>query len=200
MEKPSAASRIYTPPNWLDPLDWRQVFANERPVEIDVGCGKGAFLLWAAQARPESNFLGIERLLMRLRKVDKKLQRHGLSNARLIRIEASYLIAHIIPSASVTAYHIFFPDPWPKRRHRGHRLFNPVFVRELHRTLRPDGAVNVATDHAEYFEQIELVMTESGVFTRAVTESLPEEAQTDFEREFLDAGKPICRGRWLCRA
>ena len=80
---------LYKPVNWLDPLDWRVVFDEPRPVEIDVGCGKGAFLLWAVQARPVHNFIGVERQLVRLRKVDKKLQRLGLCNVRLIRIEAS---------------------------------------------------------------------------------------------------------------
>jgi len=192
----STETNLYTPPNWLDPLDWRQVFGNRQPVEVDVGCGKGSFLLWVAQTRPQHNFLGIERLLLRLRKVDKKARRRGLTNVRLIRLEASYLISKLIPPASVTAYHIYFPDPWPKRRHHDRRLINPAFALELQRTLLPAGCLHVATDHEEYFRQMEAVMAGNPAFAREQPESLPVEAQTDFEREFLAAGKPVHRARW----
>ena len=142
---------LYTPPNWIEPLNWQSVFAESRPTEVDIGCGKGGFLLWAAQTRLDRNFIGVERLLLRLRGVDKKIRRLGLANARLIRIEASYLIAKLIPESSVSAYHIYFPDPWPKRRHHRRRLFSPAFVGDLRRTLQPGGVVNVATDQENYF-------------------------------------------------
>lgn len=190
-------SCIYAPPNWIDPLEWRNVFEQNKSVEIDVGCGRGAFLLWAAQQRPDSNFLGVDRLLARLRKVEKKIQRRGLANVRLARIEASYLITRLVPNDSVSAYHIFFPDPWPKRRHHPRRLFNATLVNELWRTLKTGGNVNVATDHAEYAGQIERVFSESGRFKRVEVEPLPEEARTEFELEFLAEGKEICRSRWL---
>lgn len=189
---------IYTPGNWIDPLDWRQVFSEPRPIEVDIGSGKGSFLVWAAQTRPHANFLGVERLLVRLRKVDRKIQRLRLHNVRLLRIEASYLVGKLIPGASVAAYHILFPDPWPKRRHRRRRLFAATFVDDLHRTLQKGGAVNVATDHSEYFAEIRKVMGQSGLFTETTPEVLPDAARTDFEREFLSAGWPILRLRF-CR-
>ncbi len=188
---------IYTPSNWLDPLEWREIFARPGPVEIDVGCGKGSFLLWAAQAKPETNFLGVERLLARARKMDRKIVTLGLQNVRLIRIEASYLVGKLIPDESVFAYHIYFPDPWPKRRHHRRRLFNPVFVADLRRTLQRGGAVNIATDHDEYFTQITQLMTKPGEFLATKPETLPREAKTDFEREFLTVGKSIFRSRYV---
>jgi tRNA (guanine-N7-)-methyltransferase len=195
-----APSLVYVAPNWVDPLDPVAMFGRPGPLEIDVGCGKGGFLLWAAAARPAANFLGIDRLLLRLRKVDKKLRREGLLNARLVRLEASYLIGHLLPDASVAAYHIYFPDPWPKRRHHRRRLFTPEFVRDLERTLVAGGVVNVATDHAEYFEWIRRRMVESGMFLEKAPEALPAEAQTEFEKGFLAAGKPIYRARFERRA
>lgn len=189
-------STFYRPANVLDPLDWRVVFGNDHPVEVDVGCGKGGFLLWAAQTRPGYNFLGIERLLLRLRKVDKKASKRGLSNIRLIRLEASYLIGKLIPAESVTAYHIYFPDPWPKRRHERRRLFNAAFVSDLRRTLRAAGTVSVATDHEPYFRQMETVMAGDDGFAPIGVEELPVDAQTEFEKEFVTAGKPIWRARW----
>jgi tRNA (guanine-N7-)-methyltransferase len=186
-------SAIYKPTNWLDPLDWRQVFACERPVEIDLGCGRGGFLVWAAQARPQRNFLGVERQLARLRKVDKKLQRAGLTNARLLRVEAGYFIGKLVPDHSVTAYHILFPDPWPKRRHHPRRLFQPAFVAELCRTLRKGGVVNVATDDEDYFAHIRNVMSKQ--FRESEPEQLPGEAMSEFEKLFVTAGKRINRLR-----
>jgi tRNA (guanine-N7-)-methyltransferase len=190
---------IFKPADWFAPLRWADVFGAAQPVEIDVGSGKGGFLLWAAQARPQANFLGIERQLVRLRKVDKKIRRLGLANARLIRIEAGYFIGKVVPDDSVTAYHVYFPDPWPKRRHHPHRLFQPEFVAAVCRTLRRGGAVNVATDDADYFAHIRKLMGESGRFEEGMPETLPEEATTEFERVFREAGKPIYRSRFVRR-
>lgn len=190
---------IYKPTNWLDQLDWAHVFREpSRPLEIDIGCGKGGFLLWAAAMHPATNYLGIERQLVRLRKVDKKIQTRQLTNARLLRIEAGYFVSKLIPSQSVNAYYIFFPDPWPKRRHQANRLFQPAFIADLHRTLKPGGVVNVATDDLDYFAQIQKVMGESGRFREDVADCLPVEAQTEFEKIFLAQGKPIGRAKFFC--
>jgi tRNA (guanine-N7-)-methyltransferase len=199
MSTPAPADIFFRPTNWLDPFAWESVFGNDRPVEVDVGAGKGSFLLWAAATQLQHNFLGIERLLLRLRKVNKKACRQGLTNVRLIRLEASYLIGKLIPPSSVAAYHIYFPDPWPKRRHQHHRLFNAVFAGDVLRTLRPGGFLNVATDHEEYFRQIQAVMLPVKECAVCPVVSLPVEAQTDFEKEFLAAGTPIHRGRWQKR-
>jgi tRNA (guanine-N7-)-methyltransferase len=189
----SPPSAIIRPANYLDPLDWSKVFGRVAPVEIDVGCGKGGFLVWAARQRPAHNFLGVDRLLVRLRKADKKAARAGVTNVRLLRIESSYLIGRLIPADSVTAYHIFFPDPWPKRRHIARRLFNAAFLRDVDRTLQRGGAVHVATDDANYFAQIQEVARESGRFGEVTPVALPVEAQTEFEQLFVAQGLPIFR-------
>jgi tRNA (guanine-N7-)-methyltransferase len=198
--KESRPTAIYKPGNYLEPLDWHAVFGREAPVEIDVGCGKGNFLAWAARARLDHNFLGVDRQLVRLRKVDKKVQRHALSNVRLLRLEFSYLISKLIPDTSVAAYYIFFPDPWPKRRHAAKRLFQEAFVTELHRTLCKTGVVNVATDDAPYFAQITGLMNANVLFRSEAVEILPEEAQTEFEKIFLAKGHSIHRARWRKQA
>jgi tRNA (guanine-N7-)-methyltransferase len=183
----------------MDPLAWKDVFEVERPIEVEIGAGKGTFLAWAAHARPGANFLGVERRLDRLRKIDRKIKRAGLHNVKLLRIEAGYLVTKLFPSASVDVYHILFPDPWPKRRHAGNRLIQDPFVRELARTLRRGGVVNLATDSADYFAQMERVMNGSGLFDAETPEQLPVDAQTDFERDFIAAGKPIYRCRYGLR-
>jgi tRNA (guanine-N7-)-methyltransferase len=192
-------SIFYRPTNWIDPFEWTDVFGNDHPVEVDVGAGKGRFLLWAAGVCPEHNFLGVERLLLRMRKADRKARRQGLNNVRLIRIEASYLVGKLIPSSTVAAYHIYFPDPWPKRRHHQRRLFNVAFAGELLRTLVPGGKLNVATDHEGYFEQMRSVMQGRPEFVACPVLPLPVEAQTDFEQEFLAASQTIHRARWQKR-
>jgi tRNA (guanine-N7-)-methyltransferase len=184
---------IYKPANWLDPLDWRAVFDLPHQIEVDIGCGKGAFLLWAAQARPQRNFVGVERQLARLRKVDKKIQRLAIHNVKLIRIEAGYFVSKLVPNRSVIAYHIYFPDPWPKRRHQPRRLFNATFIGELHRTLARGGVVHVASDDTDYFTQIRTAMVGTGKFAIKPPKTLPSEARTEFESVFLAQGKEIYR-------
>ena len=193
----TTGTAIYIPSNWIEPLDWHEVFATERRVEMDIGCGKGGFLLWSAQTHPDVNFVGVDRLLRRLRKIDKKIQRLSLRNARLLRVEASYLVRYLVPSASVSAYHIYFPDPWPKRRHHRRRLMSSSFLSDLHRTLQDGGVVNCATDHEEYFQWIQGEFQKTEGLIEAKPEVLPEETRTDFEREFLALGKQIHRSRWV---
>lgn len=192
-------SVLYKAANWFEPLDWRAVFESRQPIDIDVGCGNGSFLLWAATTYPRRNFLGVDRLLRRLRRVDRKAVRRGLNNVRLVRLEAMYLVSKLIPDESISTYHILFPDPWPKRRHHERRLISPDFLAGVHRTMTPDGAINCATDHEEYFEWIQRVFERSGRFAAAEPDVLPPVAQTDFEREFVAAGKRVHRCRWLKR-
>jgi tRNA (guanine-N7-)-methyltransferase len=204
---PATATAIHTPSNWLEPLDWRELFGNEHRIELDIGCGKGRVLLWSVQAYPDTNFIGVDRLLRRLRRIDRKIQRFGagdpsheqfgLHNVRLIRAEASYFVAYLVPKASVSAYHIYFPDPWPKRRHRQRRLMSGAFLRDLHRTLERGGEVNCATDHDEYFRWIQAEFGRSSGFMETNPHVLTEATQTDFEREFLSAGKQIYRCCWV---
>jgi len=173
-----------SPDHWLVPLPVQSYFPRRQPLEIDLGCGKGRFLLARAQAHPAVNFLGIDRMLRRIRKVDRKIVRRGLPNVRLLRVEAYYATLYLIPAAAVRCYYIFFPDPWPKSRHHKHRLFNPPFLDALDRTLVPGGQVHVATDHQPYFEEIAHILTSDERFTTTIPVSLPEEQRTDFELIF----------------
>lgn len=184
---------LYTPPSWVEVLDWSRVFGNANPVEIDLGCGDGTFLVERARRNPDRNFLGVERLLGRARKVDRKAQRLGLTNVRGLRIESGYAVGFLFPVGSVAVYHIYFPDPWPKKRHAKRRLFQPEFLAALQRTLAPGGEVRVATDHAAYFEEIVAVFRAGNGWEEfPLAPPLPEE-RTDFEREFVAQEKPIRR-------
>lgn len=192
MNAPPSSFRII-PENWLEPLPLSRFFSDpDRPIEVDVGCGKGRFLLARAQRFPETNFLGIERLLGRLRKVDRKLLRAGLTNVRLLRMEAYYATTYLLPADAISAYYIFFPDPWPKARHHDHRLFNPAYLDALARSLRPGGLVHVATDHLPYFEEIHAILRADPRFEEVAPFEPTEAERTDFELLFLGQ-KPIGR-------
>src|SRR5437899_546289 len=124
----SRKTAIFEPVSYIERLDFSQVYAPEKPLEIELGAGDGSFLAQWAALNPERNFLGLERLLGRLRKVDRKIARLGLENVRLLRLEASYFVEYLLPAKSVSAFHIYFPDPWPKRKQRKNRLVNGRFA------------------------------------------------------------------------
>ena len=170
---------------------FQDIFDPSRPVEVDIGCGKGRFLLARAAAHPDIQYLGIERLLLRVRKIDRKAQRGGLGNLRLIRLEAAYTLQYFIPEHAVRRFYLFFPDPWPKRRHHKRRLFSPEFLDVLHDRLMPGGTVQVATDHLDYFAEIRKTLAGDSRFREVPPiPRLPEE-QTDFELIFRGNRQPI---------
>ncbi|MBQ9344569.1 MAG: tRNA (guanosine(46)-N7)-methyltransferase TrmB [Kiritimatiellae bacterium] len=172
---------------WVGPMDVASRYgaAAGRPLEVDLGCGKGRFLLAHAARHPGVNFLGIDRMLRRIRKVDNRARRMDLGNIRLLRCEAYYAVSYLLPPASVDVCYIFFPDPWPKARHEGHRLFNGTFLDALARVLKPGGAMHFATDHAPYFEQVAPLLAGDGRF-EAVAPFVPDaEEQTDFELYYV---------------
>jgi len=194
----STSVRIYAE-DGLTPLPLRSIFANEQPIEVDVGCGKGRFLLTRAKDYPHTNYLGVDRMLRRIRKVDRKAVRAGLSNVRLFRMEAYYAITYLIPPETVSAYYVLFPDPWPKKKHHDHRLFNDRFLASLHRTLLPGAPVHVATDHLPYFEEIYARMKRAPtLFTEIPACEPAEHERTDFELLFLGR-KSIGRASFIKR-
>jgi len=181
---------------WLGPMDLasRRLGADARPLEVDLGCGKGRFLLAHAQKNPGTDFLGIDRMLRRIRKVDNRARRLDLANIRLLRCEGYYAVAHLLPPASVDTCYIFFPDPWPKARHEANRLFNPTFLDALCRVLKPGGILHFATDHLPYFDVVADVLDHDPRLEAVDPFVPPPDEQTDFELYFAGReGKPIGR-------
>jgi len=192
---------IVTPETWTQALSIPSLFPSpageDRPLAVDVGCGKGRYLLAIAQKHPEMNFLGIDRMRSRLAKLSRKLTRANLNHVRLVQVEASYAIRHLLPAGSVSVFTVFFPDPWPKRRHHRRRLFCPDFLDDLDRAMSPGGKLHIATDHLDYFADITALFEPDARF-RSITAYEPlEEERTDFELIFRGQGKPTGRASFV---
>jgi tRNA (guanine-N7-)-methyltransferase len=172
----------------LEPLNISELFPRVQPLEVELGCGDASFLVNHARAHPERNFIGVERLGGRIRKLDRKGRRAGLTNLRGVRIESSYFLEYLLPQKSASALHIYFPDPWPKRKHLKNRFINERFIEIAQRVLVPGGIVYLRTDHADYFEQMTTVFAASAAFHAIETPSQLSARLTDFEEEFLKQG------------
>jgi len=186
------------------PLDWSSFFGNDNPVELDVGSGRGLFLLNAATSRPQTNFLGLELDYKEGRRAARRLLKRELTNARVLGGDARIALAKLIPHQSVAAVHVYFPDPWWKRKHKKRRLFTDEFVDLAADALRPGGCLNSWTDVEEYFEVIRALMDHHPAFEvlPAAPEKDPEhdlDYQTSFERKKRKLGSTIYRGLWRKR-
>jgi tRNA (guanine-N7-)-methyltransferase len=172
----------------LEPLNISELFPKIQPLEVDLGCGDASFLVNHAKAHPEHNFIGVERLGGRIRKLDRKGRRAGLTNLRGVRIESSYFLEYLLPPKSAAALHIYFPDPWPKRKHLKNRFINERFLEIAQRVLTPGGIVYLRTDHEDYFEQMTTVFAASSVFRSVETPADLSALLTDFEVDFHKQG------------
>ena len=168
----------------IERLPLEKIFNSDQPLEVEIGAGDGSFLVAYAKAHPELNLIGLERLLGRLRKIDRKARRAGQQNIRLLRLEASYFVQYMLPPGSVNAFHIYFPDPWPKRRHWKNRLIEDTFTRSLQQALRPGGIVYLRTDDQPYFTQMLEVFARNSTFEKMETPAQLLTIVTDFERNF----------------
>lgn len=196
------AARLYDPPDYFRPLHKTEIFSAtperpDAPLEIDVGCGDGGFLLDLAAAHPERDFLGLEKLLGRARKVVRQAARRGLTNVKALQIDSPYAVRHLLPPGGISRLHLLFPDPWPKAKHAKNRLVQPTFCQDVHRLLRPGGEWLFKTDHPEYFAEAVATIQASGLFTATnwPADCFPYPL-TDFERQWLAEGKTIQSARF----
>ena len=178
------------------PLDFRTLFGNANPVELEIGTGKGTFLTDQAKARPDVNFLGIEWANWFYRYAADRLRRNGCTNARMVRAEAGYFFTEFVPDASLSVLHVYFPDPWPKKRHHKRRLLQPPFLKTVERVLAPGARLQVVTDHKGYFEEnIEPAVRGSSLtvidYNRPGSAGEGEFVGTNFERKYRREGRPF---------
>jgi tRNA (guanine-N7-)-methyltransferase len=181
-------------------IDLAQTFGNRNPVELEVGFGKGAFLVETAPLHPERNYLGIE--------IDRGLQlyaanriaKRNLANVRLGCGDAGRLLAEHLPAGSLAAIHVYFPDPWWKKRHRKRRVFTEVFARSCAKVLEPGGRLLTATDVAEYFQAMMGLLGQLPEFAAHDVSRIEPAGDagslTNFEKKAFRVGRPVWRAEF----
>ena len=179
-------------------FDWKALFGSDGPVELEVGSGKGLFLANAAQAKPGHNFFGIELARKYARLAAERLAKLGLTNAKVWSGDARDVLAHRVADASVYAVHVYFPDPWWKKRHKKRRVFTDSLASQLERVIRPGGELHIASDVEDYFTMIrELIAARPCFHEQPVPEPKSPENEhdylTNFERKYRIEGRPIHR-------
>lgn len=183
------------------PLEWASLFGNDHPVELEIGSGKGLFLANAGSANPGHNFLGVELARKYAHRAAERVAKQRLGNVRVVRGDARQFLAQLVPSGSVAALHIYFPDPWWKTRHKKRRVFCAPFVANVERVLVPGGDFWIATDVEEYFGVMQGLVAGHLRFTAMPLSAAKEPAHdldylTSFERKYRLEGRPIYRAHY----
>jgi len=199
--------KVEAPELRLDPeqvvagVDWEHAFGAAGRVEVEIGIGKGRFLLDAATSHPDVFYLGVDWANQYLRIAEARALRRGLTNVRFARVDARQLVP-AIPEASVSAFYVFYPDPWPKKRHHKRRFFRPDTIDGLARTLAPGGWLHAATDHEPYWDEIEALLDAHAAFRREPSFGGPEFPQspdlplTNFEDKYRLEARHRFRATW----
>ncbi len=169
----------------------------DKPIELEIGCGMGKFIAARAKNHPEHHFLGVEYEEVRTAHTDVAIRTAGVRNANVVCGQAMRLLEFCMPDASLAAVHLYFPDPWPKKRHLKNRIFNAVFANQVHRALRPGGALHVATDHDGYFAQMCEVMAGDARFASIEPLRRAEDEMTEFELKFRAKDQSVNAASWM---
>jgi tRNA (guanine-N7-)-methyltransferase len=180
-------------------IDWQALFGNDRPVEIEVGMGKGQFLLASALAHPEVNYFGIEVVRKYQLYATTRIAIRQLRNVRTVCGDARWVLHYFVPANSVQAVHVYFPDPWWKARHKKRRLFTAEFVQDVARVLQVGGRLLVKTDVEEYFQTMDTLIIQAHAFARLQSgsdDTTPAEFQTNFEKKARLRGAIIWRAAY----
>ena len=173
------------------------LFPSRQPLEIEIGAGKGRFLLHRAQGHPERNFFGVDYRWRFLKEGVLRAEQRGLSNLIFLKTEAEEIIPHLVPPSSVEVFHIYFPDPWHKRKHHKRRLLTPDFFKLLHKSLVAGGLLELATDNFQYMIAFKAALVEAGdTLWSDVRKSRNERildpgVQTHFEAKYTRAGRDL---------
>ncbi len=196
----TAAACGFVPPDYFRRYSVADIFGHGEVCEVDLGCGDGGFLLQIAQLHPDRLYIGVERLLNRLRKVCKRGNRLALTNMRGLWVESRYFLEWMIQPGSVRRIHYLFPDPWPKLKHQKKRFIQGDTAEILHRALTQDGELLFRTDHHDYFMWVCEHLTVAGLFRREAWDDLSSYPTTDFQRQWEAMGRPVFSARFIsCR-
>lgn len=183
------------------PWDPARLFGRRAPLELEIGSGKGLFLQTAAAANPQTDYLGVEIARKYARFIAARLAKRELNNAKILAGDAKPLLDELLPDGSLHALHVYFPDPWWKKRHEKRRLMTESFVRHAERTLVSGGSLHFWTDVRAYFENsLELISTCSSLEGPLPVEESPAEHDMDyrthFERRMRKHNEPVYRSEF----
>ena len=176
------------------PLSTEAVFRRKAPLILEIGSGMGETTAAIAQAHPEADFIAVEVHGPGVGSLLNRIAAQGLANLRVIRHDALEVLEHMIPDGSLAALHLFFPDPWPKKRHHKRRLVQPSFAALAAAKLAPGGLLHAATDWPDYADQMNEVFSNEPLLEPA-TEGFTKRDSTKFETRGRNLGHPI---RDLC--
>ena len=180
-------------------FDFAAIFGNDHPVELEIGIGKGRFLINEAMRRADTNFVGIEWASRYYRMAAERAAGRHLANIRFLRDDAAHTVNVNLPDASLSALHIYFPDPWPKTKHNKRRLIQAPFVAQAARVLKDGCRVFLATDHEDYAQQMEREFSDSRDFTLASRLIGPDapEGITNWEQKFRKEGRTMFKFEYV---
>jgi tRNA (guanine-N7-)-methyltransferase len=190
-------SPFYIPSHTLpDPEGWGALFAEDRPLALEIGCGIGDFIAKTAVDSPDMNFIAIDYYNKGCDSTCRRLGRHGVTNVRVVRIEAREFIRERLPKGSLEAVYINCPDPWPKQRHRKRRLVNREFVEFIRDYLAPGGSFYFATDFDDYGIDVAKLMSEVEGFENVLAPELYQHQLDGYHlskymQKFMAEGKKI---------
>ena len=178
--------------------EYKKLSLSENYVELDLGCGKGTFTSAVAERYPERNVLAADIMIGRLRKLAKRSMRMELENMRILRVEAGMLINCFLPPSSISRLHILCPDPWPKAKHKGHRLMSSEFISRLAVVLKKNGVFHFSTDDKTYFQSATSVVERSKLFGECDLTLIEDvlDIKTDFEKLWEASGKSVAHAAW----
>lgn len=180
------------------PIDFEQFFGNRNPVVLEIGSGKGRFLVASATEHPDRNYLGIEKSLHYHRVIHDRVARRGLANVRLVNHDAFLVVQKMIGDAALAEVHIYFPDPWPRPREQKRRIIRPEALAEIRRTLVPGGLGVFVTDHRDYFEKAAPLIEEFFAAERRIP-GPDDPPRTNYEAKYREEGRPIYEVRFTNR-
>jgi tRNA (guanine-N7-)-methyltransferase len=176
-------------------LNLAEVFGNEHPVVLEIGSGKGRFLVSSAIEQPDVNFIGVEKSLHYHRVIDDRVSKRHLTNVRLINHDAFLVVRDMLADESIREIHIYFPDPWPRKRERKRRIIRPEVLEQFRRTLTKDGSGIYVTDHREYFDSA-APLIEAAFHAERRIPSTDDPPRTNYEAKYREEGRPIYEVRF----
>jgi tRNA (guanine-N7-)-methyltransferase len=169
------------------PVDWSEIFGRAAELEVEIGFGTGEYLVRMAGLKPERNFIGIEENVERIHKTLRKIEVAGLTNIRLLHVDARLAFQRYFQEKSICTIHCLFPCPWPKKNQIKHRLFFRSFLKQLNHRLTHNGQVELVTDHGSYAQWVVTQSSRTGFRMEHTT--VQPRFNTKFERKWLEAGQ-----------